>query len=257
MRGTLTIANKDFKGFFVSPTFWMVSFLCCAIFSWVYPISLNMFSELVRNYIQQQGIPKQQLNIHYGVFLRHISYLNLMLIFIVPALTMRLLAEEKKLRTYDLLLTSPVTSLEIVAGKYLAVLGAIVGIIVISLLYPIVTSLMASVQWVPLLVSFFGIFLVAAVYAAMNLFCSALTESIIVAYVMSVIFNVAIWFIGVGVEVVDSPTARQIFEHISLNNHLSGLVEGTIRSSGLVFFISVIALFGFLAERVVESSRWR
>jgi ABC-2 type transport system permease protein len=180
-----------------------------------------------------------------------------MLIFIVPALTMRLLAEEKKLRTYDLLLTSPVTSLEIVAGKYLAVLGAIVGIIVISLLYPIVTSLMASVQWVPLLVSFFGIFLVAAVYAAMNLFCSALTESIIVAYVMSVIFNVAIWFIGVGVEVVDSPTARQIFEHISLNNHLSGLVEGTIRSSGLVFFISVIALFGFLAERVVESSRWR
>ncbi|MNL14165.1 hypothetical protein D3C87_1350950 [compost metagenome] len=91
----------------------------------------------------------------------------------------------------------------------------------------------------------------------MDLFCSSLTENSIVAYVASVTLNVSIWFIGIGSEIVDSETARKIFEHVSLSTHLSGLVEGTVRSNGLIFFFSIIVLFCFLAERVVESSRWR
>jgi ABC-2 type transport system permease protein len=216
-----------------------------------------MFAGELRNFVMQQQVPKQQLNIHYAVFLRHLSYLNLMLILVVPALTMRLFAEEKKMRTFDLLLTSPVTSLQIVIGKYLATLGAILTIIFIAFLYPAVTALFVKVNWAILLIAFSGIFLISAVYGAMNLFCSSLTESAIVSYVMAVIFNVAIWFVGVGGEVVDSSLGRKIFEHISLSQHLSSFVEGTIRSSTLVFFASLIFLFGFLTERVVESSRWR
>jgi ABC-2 type transport system permease protein len=257
MNGIITIAKKDLKGFFASPTFWVVAFLCSAILSYIYPISLNLFNETLRNAMMQQGAPQQNMNIHYGVFLRHLSYLNLMLIFIVPALAMRLLAEEKKMRTFDLLLTSPVTSTDIIVGKYIALLGAIFGISFIAFLYPLATATFTKIQWAPLIIAFLGIFIVAAVYAAMNLFCSSLTESVLVAYVMSVLFNISIWFVGLGVEVVDSAWARQVFEHISLNSHLSSLVEGTIRTSGLVFFATVICLFGFLAERVVESARWR
>ncbi len=108
----------------------------------------------------QQGVPTNQLNIHYGVFLRELSYLNLLLIFVVPALTMKLFAEEKKLRTFDLLLTSPVTSLQIVLGKYFAALGAVAGLVILALLYPLATATIAKINWVPLFIAFLGIFLV-------------------------------------------------------------------------------------------------
>lgn len=255
---TMTIFKKELKGFYLSPGFYFIACLVSVVLSWTYPIQLNLFSQLLQNYVFQQNLPnQQQLNIHFGLFLRHLSYLNLMLIFVVPALTMRLLAEEKKMRTFDLLLTCPVTSTDIVLGKYFAALAAVGGIVLLALSYPLATATLTSLNFGSLLIAFGGIFLVGATYAAMNLFCSSLTENALVAYVTSVLFNISIWFVGIGVEMTDSQTVRQIFEHVSVNTHLSSLVEGTIRTSALVFLLSVMALFCFLAERVVESCRWR
>lgn len=251
------ILKKEIRGFLINPNFLIVCGLCSVVMSWIYPIQLNLFATELKTYVYQMQMPQQQLNIHYGVFLRHLSYLNLMLILVVPALSMRLFAEEKKMRTYDLLLTSPISSSQIVIGKYLAVLGAILIIMFLAFLYPATTSFFTQVNWGTLMIAFMGIFLVASVYAAMNLFCSSLTESAILSYVMAVIFNVSIWFVGIGVDVVDGSLARQIFEHISLNQHLSSMVEGTIRTTSLIYFASLIFLFSFLTERVVESSRWR
>jgi ABC-2 type transport system permease protein len=181
-----------------------------------------------------------------------------MLIFIVPALTMRLFAEEKKMKTMDLLLTSPIASWEIVVGKYLAAVVAVSFLVLIALVYPLTTLFFASgVSIGALLICFLGIFFVGMVYAAIDLFCSSLTESAIVAYVMAVMFNVALWFLSAGSEISDGALSRKIFEHISLSSHLTGLVEGTLRTTSLVFLGSVIALFNFLTERVVEASRWR
>lgn len=257
MTGAMTIFKKELKGFYLSPSFYMIAFLVSAVLSWSYPIALSLFSQMLQNYVAQQNIPQQQLNIHYGVFLRHMSYLNLMLIFVVPALTMRLLSEEKKLRTFDLLLTSPVTSAGIVIGKYFAALAAVAGIVFLALLYPIASAGFAAIAWGPLLIAFLGIFLVGGSYAAMDMFCSSLTENALVAFVMSVVLNVSIWFISIGVEVTDSQLVRQIFEHISMNTHLASLVEGTIRSSAIIFLVSLITLFCFLCERTIESTRWR
>lgn len=257
MKAVCAIYWKELRGFITSPVFYVVCFLCAAIFSWVYPITLSMFAQMLTNTMFQQGAPAQELNIHYGVFLRHLSHLNLILIFITPALTMRLFAEEKKLRSFDLLLTSPITSTQIVVGKYFAAVSAMILVSLVALLYPIATLPFVTISWVPLLIAFAGIVTVGAVYVAMDLFCSSLTESGILAYVMAVILNIAIWFVGIGIEIVDSATARQIFEHISLNQHLMGLVEGTVRTSTVIFLASVIFLFCFLCERVVESTRWR
>lgn len=257
MRAIYTIFAKEFRGFICSPNFLIVCGLCATVLSWVYPNQLALFSADLQNYVFAQQMPPQQLNIHYAVFLRHLSYLNLLLILIVPALTMRLFAEEKKMRTFDLLLTAPITSAQIVVGKYLAALGAVGTLVLIAFLYPVATGLFTSFNWSTLIIAFVGIFLVAAVYAAMNMFCSAVTESAIVAYVMAVVFNVLIWFLGMGVEVVDSNVARAVFEHISLNSHLAAFVEGTVRSTSLVFFFSIVFLFTFLSERTVEASRWR
>lgn len=257
MRGFLTIAKKDLRAFFFSPVFYIIAFLCTLMLSWVFPMQLWQFSEMSKNMMFQPGIPQQQLNIHYGVFLRQLSYLNLMLILVVPALTMRLISEEKKVHTFDLLLTSPVTSVQIVLGKFTAALGAVMAIVLLAYSYCAWTGFFADFSWSLLTVSFFGLFLVGAVYAAMDLFCSSLTDSALVSFSMAVILNLAIWFVGIGAEVTDSQWGRQFFEHISLNGHLSAFVEGTVRTSALVFLLSVVGLFVFLAERVVESSRWR
>lgn len=257
MSQVLAIARKETRGFFFSPQYYVVAFLCSATFSWIYPNVLNKFAQALQTFVYQPDIPKQQLNIHYQVFLPQLNVLNLILLFIVPALTMRLFAEEKKLRTFDLLLTSPVTSFQIVLGKYLAAVAAIFGICFLSFLYPASTAVFTPISWLPLIIAFFGIFLVGSVYAAMDLLASSLTESAVVAYVLAVIFNMSVWFIGIGADVVDSAVARQIFEHISLNQHIVSLAEGTIRTNSLIFLFSFIFLFCFLCERVVESARWR
>lgn len=258
MSGIMIIGKRELRTFFTSPTFYIIAFLMTAIMSWLYPITLSMFAQQAQSGMMQPGMNTQMMNIHYGVFLRHLSYLNLIMIFVVPALTMKLIAEEKKLKTFDLLLTSPVTSMDIVVGKYLSALGGIFGITLISLLYPLATRAVAeNIPWAPLIIAFFGIFMLAAVYAAMDLFCSSLTEQSLIAFVMSVILNISVWFISAGVDMTDSQTVRTVLEHISLNTHLAGMVEGTLRTSGLIFLFSLIAFFLFLAERVVESSRWR
>jgi ABC-2 type transport system permease protein len=258
MNKLLAIFKKELKGFFYNPNFLIVCGICTIVLSFKYAERLFLFSqELTQRSFQGGGMNQKYMNIHYGVFLSHLSILNLILIFAVPALTMRLIAEEKKMRTFDLLLTSPVTSAQIVVGKYFAALAAIFGIMLLALAYPLVTRFFGAYNMGMLLISTLGIFLVAAVYAAMNLFCSALTESAIVAYVMAVILNVSVWLMGSVSELVDSATVRQVLEQASMNQHLVGMIEGVTRTSSLVFFASVIFFFVFLTERVVEATRWR
>jgi ABC-2 type transport system permease protein len=257
MSKVTAIYQKELMGFLKNPNFYLVCFLVSVIFSWNFPINLGEFNQALKNSMYQPGMDTNNMNIHYGVFLRHLSLLNFMMVVIVPALTMRLFAEERKMKTIDLLMTSPITSTQIVVGKFLAAFSAVVTIGILATLYPLSTMFFAKINWVPFIVATLGVFSVGAVYVAMNIFCSALTESAIVAFVMAFIFNVGIWFLAIGVEIVDSSMARQIFEHIALNQHLSNLVEGTVRTSSVVFILSLVFLFCFLTERVVEASRWR
>lgn len=257
MNATLVIFRKEFAGFFKSPLFYFLSFMMTILLSILFSISLEKFAQTSSNAMLQFGIQQQLLNIHYSVFLPHLSIINLIFIFLIPALTMKLISEEKKVRTFDLLLTSPISSFSIVMGKYLAALVTILGLIVVSFIYPVISRRVFEFTWAPTLVAGLGIFLVAAVYAAMNLFASSLTENGLVAFVLSIVFNLSIWFIGALNESFDEPFLKNILEHISLNNHLAGMIEGTIRTNGLVFFFSLIFLFCFLTERVIESARWR
>jgi ABC-2 type transport system permease protein len=257
MRAIGTIFKKELTGLISSPYFLVVCGLCALVMSWLFPLQVATFLQNLKGSIYSMQLPPQAQNLHYAVFLRHVGALNLILIFVVPALTMKLFSEEIKMRTLDLLLTSPVTALQIVLGKYFALLSSLLVLVLISFIYPLSVAPFAEVQWAPLIISFFGIFLIGAVYGAMGLFCSSLSGSAILSLVMAVILNISIWFLGSGSDVVDSSLGRAIFEHISLNVHLGTLVEGTLRTNGLIFFFSLIFLFCFLTERVVESSRWR
>ena len=257
LRKVRIIAFKDIKSFYLSPEFYGVCFFCALVLSWMYPNQLKSFADFIAHFSYQANMPKQQMNIHYRLFVSHIANLNLLLILLVPALTMRLISEEKRQQSFTLLLTSPVTSAEIIAGKYVAALGAVLGLFGISILYPLVTSFFTTFSWPMLFSSYLGLLMVAMLYVAMGLFCSALTDSALLAYVMGFIFNLFVWFIGMGTEMMDSSLMRQVFEHLSVNTHLTGFIKGVVRSSALVFLLSAVGLFAFLSERVIEVNRWR
>jgi ABC-2 type transport system permease protein len=196
-------------------------------------------------------------NIIRSVFTPHVQVTNLIFIVILPTLTMRLISEEKKSRTYDLLLTSPITATEIILGKFFAGLGATTILLLVSFLYPISMGLVADFSWVMLLTLYLGMFLMSALYTASGLFASTLTESAMLAVFMGVIFNFLIWFIGPSASGTEIKWLAAVMEHMTVGQQMMGFINGSVQISALIFFVTVIGFFLFLSQRVVESSRWR
>ena len=124
MRAIHTIAWKDIKNLLTSPLFFIIAGLCTVLWSYTFIRNIMQFAESSRQNMGTEG----GMNLQREVFMLHISQINLLFVFVVPALTMRLLAEEKRLRTYDLLLTSPVTATDIAVGKFLAGFGSVAAL---------------------------------------------------------------------------------------------------------------------------------
>lgn len=258
MKPTLTILKKELRALFFSPLFYLIAFLATILLGITFSISMYNFAQMISNAMMTMGMAStQQQNIHYVVFLPHLSLLNLIFIFMVPALAMRLIAEERKNRTFDLLLTSPITSVQIVVGKYLSLLCVILGLSLIAFIYMIIARKMFDFAWIPAISATFGIFLVGAVYSSLSLFASSLSDNTMISFFLGIVMNISVWVFGGLSDLVDGATAKGILEQISLNVHLQALIEGVVRINGLVFFFSVIFLFCFMTERIIESTRWR
>ena len=256
-RGTYTIAMRDFRAIVTSPLFFVVAGLCAVVWSLMYIQVLEEFSRRSLQMSFQSRGQFQGLNLHFEAFVKHISLVNFLMIMAIPAVTMRLFSEEKKLRTYDLLLTSPVSATEIALGKFFAGYATATILVLISFIYPLTTSFMTDIQWGPLLGSYLGIWLLVGAYVAVGVFASSLTDSVMLAVVMGLIFNIGLWFVGTGEGLVESQVLKEVFQHLSVGQHFLDFIKGSVNTTGVVFFLSVIALNCFLTQRVVESSRWR
>lgn len=254
MRAIFTLAGKDFKNLLLSPMFCFIAALCTVLWSFTYLRNLILFAESSKGLFNPGA---ENLTLQMTVFLNHISQINLLFIFIVPAITMRLIAEEKKMRTYDLLLTSPITATEIAVGKFLGALGVVMVLVFLSFLYPMGTRLLADFSMKPLLTAYAGVVLVAATYTAVGVFASSLTESVVLSVVMGLIFNLGLWFVSQGAESSTGILMTSFLEHLSIGDHFMSFIRGAIRLKSLVFLLSCVGLFIFLTQRVVESSRWR
>jgi ABC-2 type transport system permease protein len=197
------------------------------------------------------------LNIHEYLILPHISPVNLLLFLTIPAITMRLLAEERRQRTYDLLLTSPITATQIVAGKMMAGLAISWILLFVSMLYPLSIAPIADLSWPQLLTTYFGMMLLTAVYVATGVFASSLTDSPFLSIVIAVMLNTLMWFLGAGADMVDNPAIKGILEHLKVTEHLLVFIQGNVGTTAIVFFLSAVFFYSFLTQRVVESARWR
>lgn len=255
-RQILLIAWTDFKQLALHPLFLSALGLCCLIISYLFPRALFDFaSSYVMPTFQQD--PNRTGNIHFDVFQNHIALVNMLLLFLTPPLSIKFLVEEKKNNTFDLLMTAPLSSLQIVIGKYLGLLLTLLCFLSVTILYPLSTVFVTEIPLGPFVTSWIGFFLLTAVYAAIGLFASSLTVSVILSVIMGWIFNFSIWFISQGRDFSTHPVFQSIMEYLSLHEHLMNFLKGNLVLSSFVFFFSCIIFFLFLVYKVIEFSRWR
>ncbi len=255
MNSALIIAKKEYKSYFSGAVAYVVTSLFVFLMSWMFFQILSAFASRSLMMMMQGG--RSGMSVNDYVFAPHFGNVNVVLLIMIPALTMRLFAEEKKNRTMDLLMTSPLTATSIVAGKILAGCLVVWTILAFLAFYPLSTSLFAKFDKGPVLTSFLGLGLLSAVYVSIGVFASSLTENVIIAYFVAFVIELFFWVIGWASASMDGPVAQGIFNYLSIVTHFNDFSKGIIDTSSVIYYLSLILFFGFLTERVVESARWR
>ncbi len=255
MTKILYIANRDFKSYFTGLVAYVAAGLFMMLMSWMF---FNVFVYFANNQYQMMAQGNHQsFSLNEYVFAPHFSNVNVILLIMIPALTMRLFAEERKNRTLDLLMTSPLTAGQIVAGKFIAGLGIVWTIIGTLALYPIVTSFFGHFDKGPILTTFLGLGLLTSVYVAIGIFASSLTESAIIAFIVAFVIEMFFWVIGWAGASMESAMGQTVFNYLSIVGHYADFTKGIIDTSGVIYYVSMAFFFCFLSQRVLESARWR
>ncbi len=184
------------------------------------------------------------------------SVLPLLLLFFTPAMCMRLLADERRDGTFELLATLPVRTVEIVAGKYLAALAQLFALLAATLVYPLSLALLGPVDAGQIAASYLAAALLAAVYAAVCLYASALSRHAIVAYVIGFGLLMAVFLIGQAAPTLP-PAAQGWIELVSPVSHYQAMLRGVIGLDDLALLAGAAALFLALTWFELERGRWR
>ena len=185
-----------------------------------------------------------------------VDWASFFIIFLAPLLTMRLLAEEQKLGTLELLLTSPVRDWEVVLGKYIASLLALTAILSVTLYYALLLYVFGDPDTLPVISGYIGLLLYGAAALAIGMLGSSLSGNQIVAAVVGIAILLMFSFVNQISNIVTG-IAAEVFNGMSMNRHILDFSRGVIDTSSVVFFLSLTAVFLFLTIRSLETRRWR
>ena len=179
-----------------------------------------------------------------------------LILLFAAVLTMRLIAEEKKLGTWEFLLTAPVRDIEIILGKFLGSLVMLTGMLMLTLYYPILLIVLGDPDLGPIWTSYLGLFLLGSACLSIGIFSSSMTSNQIVSAVVAGGIIFALWFLGVVGNMVSGPFG-EVLAYISLSHHFPDFMKGIIDTRAIVYYLSVTALFLYLAVGSIETGRWR
>ncbi len=232
------IFKREVKSFFLTP----IGYVYMGIFLF---LSGLFFAFLLLN-------PSQTAN-----YTEVLGTMSFTLLFVTPILTMRLMSEEKKSGTDQLLLTSPVSLSGIVVGKYLAALFVFVCTLIITLAYPLILSRFATIDLSVIVLGYTGYFLLGAAFIAIGLFISSITENQTVAAIISFCALLFLWVLEFFKMVINLPEKGQrIFDWFLILNRYEDFESGLLNVGSVIFFMSIALVFLFLTLRSVEKRRW-
>jgi len=189
--------------------------------------------------------------------MRHwFAILPLLFIFFIPAMAMRLLADELRDGTYELLATMPTRTLDIVLGKYLSLMGHITMLLMLSLIYPLTLALLGDIDTGLIASSYLGAWLLAAAFSAICLYASAMTSQAMIAYIVGLFFLLAL-FLMTQVAVTLTASMQNIITLLGPINHYHNMLRGVVSLADVMLFMMFIVTFLSLSWFELERRRWR
>jgi ABC-2 type transport system permease protein len=258
MRNIYLIFKKELKSYFSSPIAYVVITIFLVITGYFFYNILATYS-LVSFRAETNPMMARQynlLNINESVVRPLFGNISIIMLLMMPMLTMRLLAEEKKSGTMELLLTYPVKDTEVLMGKFLACLTVFVVMLLSSLTYPVLLIAFGEPELGPIITGYLGLFLLGAAFISLGIFTSSITENQIIS--ASVAFGILLlfWLISYSTLFV-SPGLGRFISYIAITEHLESLAKGVIDTEDIIYYLSFILIFLFLTLRSIESKRWK
>lgn len=235
LENVLPVFRREIRSYFNSPVAYVVMIVFLSIVGWFFASNLFL----------------QNLATMRVVF----DLVPLVFLFFVPAITMRLLAEEKKSGTLELLITKPVSDLEIVLGKFLAGWALVAATLVPTIIFLISLMILGSPDLGPVIAGYAGLVLMGGVYVAIGLFASSLTENQIVAFIVGFLLIFILYMLDKVLIYVPGALAST-FEFLAIDTHFSNIARGVIDSRDVIYFASLLGFSLMLATVSLERRKW-
>ncbi|MCZ7587248.1 MAG: ABC transporter permease [Deltaproteobacteria bacterium] len=255
--GVITILQKEWRQYFLSPIAYVILVVFLALAGFFY---YDLFTYFVQTQTMYQAYQNPemaaQVNVNDMILTPLFHNLSVLLLLIIPLVTMRLYAEERKNGTEELLLTSPIRESSIVYGKFLGAVSFYLAALLLTAQFPLLLYKYGSPDLGKLLTGYLGLFLMGTSFLAFGLFSSTLARTQIQAAMWSFFTLLLLWIVGWVSESLPGASG-EILRYIAMLPHFEGFADGTLKLSDLVYYASFISLFLFLSTRVVESARWR
>jgi ABC-2 type transport system permease protein len=251
---TLTICRKEMLSYFRSPIAYIVMALWAVLSGFFFYFAMSFFVQRgIESSMMGQNFP---MDVNEWVIRPVFSNISVIGLFLIPMITMRLFAEEKRMGTIELLATSPVNDLEIILGKWLAAMILYAAMLGLSVLSMGILFVYGRPDWKPMMVGFLGLLLQGGCLLAIGTWVSTLTRNQIVAgvagFAVSLLLYVLNWVSEFGSTVTD-----KVIGYLSVQQHYESFSKGVLDSKDIIFFVSVIFVGLFLTARSMESLRWR
>jgi ABC-2 type transport system permease protein len=236
LKNTWIFCQRELKSYFNSPIAYIVITIFLLISGWFFFSSLFVVAQVSLR----------------GLF----SIVPFVFMFFAPAISMRLISEEKRSGTIEVLATLPVKDWEIILGKFLSALILLSVAVLLTLTYALTLSFMGNLDGGALVGGYLGLILVGATYLSVGVFTSSLTKNQVVAFVVSFVIVFALFVLD-KVAIFFPGFLAGLLQYISVEYHFSNIARGVIDSRDIIYYFSVIFFFLVLATRSLEGRKWR
>jgi ABC-2 type transport system permease protein len=236
MAPALVISRREIRTYFNSPVAYIVVTVFTIITGYLF------FSQL---FVEKQAELRQMF-----------GFMPFLFMFMVPAVTMRLLADEKSTGTLELLSTMPVRDWEVVVGKFLAALALVATAIGLTLVFAISVKMLGPLDRGPAIGGYLGLLLMGGAFVAIGVMCSAFTKNSIVAFIAAFGVCFALYLFGRLGQFMPE-TLRPVIAFLSIDGHFDNIGRGVVDSRDVIYYLSVIATCLLLATTALESRRWK
>ena len=255
MGNVLAIAQKELRAYFASPIAWVILGLFALLFGYFFYAFLVLF---VRQSMQmgQMGMGPQTVNVNLYMIRPLLQNATVIMLFVLPLITMRTYAEEKRSGTMELLLTSPVTDFQIIVGKFLGALALYAAMLLVTAIYVSLLFVYGNPEWKPVLTGYLGLLLLGGCFISVGLLLSSMTRNQIVAGMLTFGVFPMLWVIG-WIADFSGPTARAVVQYLSITEHFDDFAKGIVDTKHVIYYLSFITFGLFLTAKAVDSERWR